>query len=196
MIEFDGDLNANDIEFLRSEAIKLYDGINPERWERVHEQDFLSIAEEILGQRCMKQSFVRCPFHGTDSTPSFRIYNNDAYCWGCSQYFDAVALVAKYHDFNRFKALLWCEEFFKLPPMENVERETIEDDERELKFGEVKERYMKFAASEVQKHKNVELAEEYLRYYFESKQEDSAMLLLQVLGPEKMAELFKEHGLE
>ena len=195
MAEFESDINASDIEFLRSEATKLYDGVNPERWERMREQDFLALAEEILGVRCMKNSFVRCPFHGTDSTPSFRIYTNNAWCWGCGLFYDCVSLVAKHYDFNRFKALLWCEKFFNLPPMENVER-VVEDDERELKFVEVKGRYIKFAATDIQKHKNVGLAEEYLRYYFEGKQADDIMPLLAVLGPEIIAEISKENGLE
>ena len=193
--EFECDPNENDIQFLRSEAIKMYDGVNPERWERIREQDFLQLAEEILGQRVLKNSFARCPFHGQDSTPSFRIYEKDAWCWGCSAFYDCISLVAKYHDFNRFKALLWCEEYFKLPPMDNVARE-VEDDERELKFVEVKPRYMKFAAADIQKQKNVGLAEEYLRYYFEGKVADDVMPLLAVLGHDIIAEISKEHGLE
>lgn len=197
--DFDGDLSAVDIEFLRAEAAKLYDGINPERWERVREQDFLSLAEEILGQRCMKNSFVRCPFHGTDSTPSFRIYDNNAWCWGCQEYFDNISLVAKYNDFNHFKALLWCEEFFKLPPMENVPVE-VEDEERELKFSEIREAYILFAGADVREQKNLGLAEEYLRYYFEGKgQKDSeqdVMPLLAVLGPDVIAKISKKLGLE
>jgi hypothetical protein len=110
-----------------------------------------------------------------------------------------VGLVARYYDFNRFKALLWCENYFKLPHMEDVARE-VEDDERELKFSEVKPRYIKFASSEIQKHKNVALAEEYLRYYFEGKgnsdAEQDVMPLLAVLGQDIIAEIAKEYGLE
>jgi hypothetical protein len=195
--EFDGD-NISDIEFSRTEAVKMSGGTNPERWERIREQDFLSLAEEITGQRCLKNSFVRCPFHGTDSTPSFKVYENDAYCFGCNLFFDAIALVAKYQDCNRFKALLWLEDYYKLPPMENVTMEEVgdDDDERELKFSEVKGRYIKFATAEIQKFKNAELAEDYLRYYFEGKQGKSAMPLLAVLGPDVLAEIAKEYGLE
>jgi hypothetical protein len=197
--EFEGDLSAVDIEFLRAEAAKLYDGVNPERWERVRDQDFLSLAEEILGCRCMKNSFVRCPFHGTDSTPSFRIYDNNAWCWGCGLYYDNISLVAKYHDFNNFKALLWCEEFFKLPHMENVAYE-VGNEERDLKFSDVRERYIQFAGADVRENKNVELAEGYLGYYFEGKGredgEQDVMPLLAVLGLDIIADISKKLGLE
>ncbi len=193
--EFDSDLSEHDIAFLRTEASKMYGGINPERWERVREQDFLPLCEEITGQRCLKNSFIRCPFHGADSTPSFKIYDNDAYCWGCSEFYDAVALAAKHLDCGRVKALLWCEDYYKLPPMADVSVD-ISDDERELKFSEVRDRYIKFASSEIRKHKNAELAEEYLRYYFEGKQNSSALPLLAVLGPGAIAEIAKECGLE
>jgi hypothetical protein len=189
---FDDDLNENDIAFLRSEAAKLYGGINPERWERVREQDFLPLCEEITGQRCLRNSFIHCPFHGADSTPSFKIYDNDAYCWGCGEKYDAVSLVAKYRDCNRFQALLWCETYFQLPPMESAVIEDIEDEEQELKFSETRGRYIKFASTAIQKSKNPEMAEEYLRYYFEGKQKDDAVPLLQVLGPDIIAELTKE----
>jgi hypothetical protein len=192
------DDNEYDVEFLRSEAAKMYGGVNPERWERIREQDFLSIAEEITGQRCLKNSFVRCPFHGADSTPSFKVYENDAYCFGCDMFFDAIALVAKHQDCNRFKALLWLENYYNLPPMADTpaEDEEVDDEERELKFSEVEPRYIKFASAEIQKLKNAELAEEYLRYYFEGKQNDDVMPLLAVLGPDRMAEIAREYGLE
>lgn len=189
-------MDDHNVPFLRSEAAKLYGGVNPERWERIREQEFLAVAEEITGQRCVKNSFVRCPFH-IDNTPSLKVYENDAYCFSCGLYYDAISLVTKYQDTGRFKALLWLEDFYKLPPMANVPiEEVIEDVERELRFTEVKDRYMKFAASDVQRHKNVELAEDYLRYYFEGKQEDSAVPLLVVLGPDIIAEISREHGLE
>lgn len=186
----DDGYNEFDVEFLRSEATKMYGGINPVRWERIREQDFLQIAEEITGQRCLKNSFVRCPFHGADSTPSFKIYDHDAYCFGCSMYFDAVALVAKHQDCTSFKALLWLENFYDLPPMADVAiEEVVEDEERELKFSEVKQHYIKFASADIQKDKTPALAEQYLKYYFEGKETDSAMPLLAVLGPDKTAEI-------
>src|SRR5271170_4816415 len=95
--EFDGDINEHDIAFLRSEANKLYDGINPERWDRVREQDFLPLCEEISGQRSLHNSFIHCPFH-TDRTPSFKIWHNDAYCFSCSSFYGHIEMVAKYRD--------------------------------------------------------------------------------------------------
>lgn len=192
----DENYSIQDVEFLRSEAAKMYGGINPERWERIREQDFLSLAEEITGQRCLKNSFVRCPFHGQDSTPSFKIYNNDAYCFGCGEFYGHIEIVAKYRDINRFQALVWLEDYYKLPPLADVAVEQIDDQERELKFSEVKGRYIAFVAAEIQKHQNVALAEDYLRYYFEGKGEDSSLTLLTVLGPKAIAEIAKEYGLE
>jgi len=172
-------------------------GINPARWERIRQQDFLRIAEEITGQRCLKNTFVRCPFHGSDSTPSFKVYDNDAYCFGCGQFYDAVALVAKHRDTSRAKALAWLEKFFDLPPMGDVALD--EDDEgeaRELTFAQAKPAYIRFAAADIRARPDVGLALEYLRYYFEGKQEGDPVPLLAVLGPEGIAKIAKEHGLE
>ncbi len=192
--------SPQDEEFIRSRSAELYHddkrhGINPERWDRIRQQDFLQIAEEITGQRCLKNSFVRCPFHGSDSTPSFKVYDNDAYCFGCAQFYDAVALVAKHRDIGRVKALAWLEHYYNLPPMEDVAVEPDED-EHELTFAQVKPAYIRFAAADIQARASVGLAREYLCLYFEGKQEGSSLPLLRVLGPEAILRIAKEHGLE
>lgn len=186
------------IEFARSAASALYGSstqVNPERWDRIREQDFLQIAEEITGQRCLRNSFVRCPFHGSDSTPSFKIYDNDAFCFGCGQFYDAVSMVSKYRDISRVKALAWLEDFFHLPPLGDIPAE-VEDDEREITFSQAKAEYIRRAAKAIRNSGNVRLAVEYLQYYFEGKAESSSFPLLSVLGPEAITKIAKEHGLE
>jgi len=183
------------VDFTREAAEELYRfsssrRVNPERWERVRQQDFLSLAEEVTGQRCLSHTKVRCPFHGTDSTPSFQLYDDDAYCFGCELPYDHISLIQKYLDCNKLKALTWCEEFFDLPRLPDVEPEDDEDEEEAhpLTFQEVRKTFVNYAVGDIQKVGTPRYAEDYLRQYFEGKgtkeEESSAAPLLSVLPPE------------
>lgn len=193
-------MDDHDILFERAAAAELYHlgearGINPLRWDRIREQDFLQVAEEISGQRCLRNSFIHCPFHGSDRTPSFKIYDHDAFCFACDEFFDAVSMVAKYRDCSRTKALFWLEDFFHLPRMDDVAIEP-EDNEREITFEEAKPEYIRFAAKSIQAHPNLTLVREYLQYYFQGKGESSAHPLASVLGPDLVAKIARDNGLE
>jgi hypothetical protein len=186
-------MDEENIDFTREAAEELYRfssslRVNPERWERVREQDFLSLAEEITGQRCLNHTKVRCPFHGTDSTPSFQLYEDNAYCFGCELPYDHISLVQKYLDCNKVKALSWCEEFFDLPRLPDVEQEENEEEEEEphpLTFQEVRKAFVNYAVGDIQKVGKALYAEDYLRYYFQGKgtkeEESSAAPLLAAL---------------
>jgi len=185
-----------DIDFARETANKLYQlgdakGINPLRWERVQDEILFSdVVEEVLGK---VGSPISCPFHGTDSTPSFYVYpparGNVGFCFGCppptsNQIYDSVKLVSMVFDINRVKALTWLEKKWNLPPMEDVVIEKDEEEEISLEFDDLSEPYILKAAKDIQATRDLELANEYLRIYFLANRDQTALPLARVLGRE------------
>ena len=58
--------------------------INPERWDRVRKEiRFEDVVADLTGHS--GSTSIRCPFHGSDSRPSFWLYKgtNDGWCFGC-----------------------------------------------------------------------------------------------------------------
>jgi len=194
------DPEAEDIEFARSAADKLYSlgtalGINPERWDRVRDEVLFSdVVEEVLGKH---GSPINCPFHGRDSTPSFYVYpparGNCGWCFGCAPdgYYDNVKLVSKTFDIDRVKALVWIEKKWNLPPLQDVPREEEEEEFVEVVFDDLSEAYILQAAKEIQHAKDFELASEYLRIYFQADRDQDPMPLARVVGRETVQRIMR-----
>ena len=54
---------------------------------------------EILARYNLKPNragMVSCPFHGTDRTPSMKVYAYHVYCYGCRKRWDQIAFVMEY----------------------------------------------------------------------------------------------------
>jgi len=169
-----------DLNFEKDTLYKLYQTggsreISPERWDRVRRDiRFEDVVADLTGHS--GSTSIRCPFHGSDSRPSFWLYKgtNDGWCFGCpnrEQYYDHVRFVAKYLDIKKPAALRWLEKKWDLPPILDV----IEEEEDggppiKLSFADLQEPYMLKAIKQVQEFKDVELAEDYLCYYFKSMQ--------------------------
>jgi hypothetical protein len=147
---------AEDVTIERAAAEKLFQGgfmvVNPERWTRIKE---LIRFEDVVGMFIpghYGQQVISCPFHGRDSKPSFHLYRrtNDAYCFGCSKYYDHVRFVAAMHGGSMLRALKWLEREFKLPRMADVNSEQYADDQKEefvtVRFRDLLEPYIRFAA--------------------------------------------------
>jgi hypothetical protein len=49
---------------------------------------------EFYGIKLNKGGFARCPFHMDDS-PSFKVYDNGFYCFGCLEHGDVIDFVSK-----------------------------------------------------------------------------------------------------
>jgi hypothetical protein len=196
---------ADDVAIERASAQQLYQGgfliVNPERWTRIKELIRFDdvVALFIPGHH----QVISCPFHGTDSKPSFHLYRrtNDAYCFGCSKYYDHVRFVAAMHGGSMLAALKWLEHEFGLPKMADVNSEEYADDHAEefisVTFRDLKEPFIKHAARDValanvEGDDAVELAKEYLEILFKAwptHQEEQAdsnagdvMALARVLG--------------
>lgn len=176
MAEF---FHEEDVEIARQSAIELYQTgflqINPLRWERVRKEiRFTDLVESVQGTSSLK---ISCPFHGRDSRPSFQLYprTNDAYCFGCSEYFDHVLFIAKKFDMSRGEALSWLESEYNLPPMDDVEREEEEDEEEEttasgplLSFGDLCGPYIMAVPPKLFATLDPEQARQYAAIFFEA----------------------------
>lgn len=215
-----------ELNFEKDTLYKLYSKgeageINPERWDRVRREiRFEDVVSDLTGHT---GTSIRCPFHGSDSRPSFWLYKgtNDGWCFGCppkEQYYDHVRFVSRYLDTNRVAALRWLEKKWDLPAMPLPE-EDVEDEEVatvQLGFLDLQEPYIMKAIQQVQEFKDVELAEDYLRYYFEALQQmkwaedakkqgeiddvpemetKAATILARILGKEELSRIFarKKH---
>lgn len=179
-------MGFNDIENIGE--FRQTGGVNPLRWDRARELDFISLVEELTGIHCNRHMFISCPFHGRDSHPSFYIYYNDAYCFGCSAAYDCISFTAKHFGYsNKYKALAWLERYYKLPPIGDVTDEDFEPEEVEevtLVLEDLKHPYIVFASKDVQATQDYVLAEDYLRRYYEGLDAEQVLPLARVLGGE------------
>ena len=169
-----------ELNFEKENLHKLYQtstavsGINPERWERVRREiRFDDLVSDLTGQT---GTSIHCPFHGSDSRPSFWLYrgSNDGWCFGCpphQNYYDHFRFVSKYLDISRIAALRWLEKKWELPDMPSTPQENEDEDVVvQLKFEDMQEPYIVKAVRQIQTFKDVELAEDYLCRYFEASQ--------------------------
>jgi hypothetical protein len=174
--------------------------IAPERWERVrNEIVFKDLAEEILSRAHlwhMSGNKINCPFHGSDSTPSFTFYDesNSASCFGCpgtpkDQFYDNVNFIAKYFGINKVAALQWLEKHFKLPPIagQPIEPdEEEEEDEEESDPFTVKDLAPVFLTVAPTLIETVEDAKYLIKKYFLALHLDDPLFLARVLGRKRL----------
>jgi DNA primase len=194
------DPTLKDVDFSRAAAIASYGegGAMPEeRWVRANKEiRFEDVISELTGLAFVGRA-ISCPFHGTDSRPSFYVYpgGNDGYCFGCSLYYDNVIFASKFLQFSRVKALKWLEHQFELPPMADIILEKEEDDDEEevitLEFGDLSEHYIQFAMRDIQEVGEADQAEEYLRIYFEAEKEKLVLPLGRVLGQPRVKKILQ-----
>lgn len=180
---------SDELDFTKADIARLETadraGINPARWERAKDEvNFQDLVEEFTGK--YSNSMISCPFHGTDSTPSFKFYphKNNGWCFGCpagEQFYDNIIFVAKTLSISRVKALFWLEKTYKLPPMDDVILDDEEEEEEvSIEFADLSEAFIRQAAREVQKHQDVEMAQEFVRIYFEAEFEKDPLPLARV----------------
>lgn len=188
----DIDAGLEDVEFSPAAVKALYGGVVAEqRWTRANSEiRFDDVVQELTGKWGRA---ISCPFHGTDSTPSFYLFaaNNDGYCFGCPPkegYYDNVRFAAKYLNFSRVKALKWLERKWDLPPIADSVLEEEESDDSEiitnLVFADLSETYIQLAIADIQSAGEPELAEEYLRIYYEAEKDESVEPLARVIAAE------------
>ena len=186
-------------DFKFGDRLPTDDGeIAAERWERVREEvDFIVLAEELLSKAGVwhrEGNAIRCPFHGSDSTPSFNLYpqTNSAFCFGCpppkqNQTYDAINFVAKWFDINKVRALEWIEKKYKLPfiasTIEPDYEEDEEDEEYSLTVEDLTPLYLQVAPTLIE---NVDDAKSLLKKYFLAVREDYPLFLARVLGRQRL----------
>lgn len=186
--------DSDDIDFTKTDIIALdaahsrVSGINPARWERANDEiNFQDLVEEFTGK--YSNDKINCPFHGSDSTPSFAFFphKNNGWCFGCppgEQFYDNIIFVAKTLSVSRLKAMLWLEKKYNLPSIDDV---VLEDEEQEeevsVELVDLTEAFIRQAAREVQTHQDPELAEGFIKIYFEAGADNDPMALARVLDP-------------
>ena len=132
-----GEDNGLDVVDFADPDLFLNMGVSDARWERAkHNPDVRDLLSDLEGVR---GNPVSCPFHGSDSKPSFYIYtkNNDCWCWGCGEvdgYWDNVKIVARHFGYHtpegkddRKAALLWLEAHYPMPELKGDDTFTPPD---------------------------------------------------------------------
>lgn len=186
--------DSDELDFDKSDITKLdmaqsrVHGINPARWERANEEvNFQDLVEEFTGHRSNDK--ISCPFHGTDSTPSFGFWphQNDGFCFGCppgEQYYNNISFVSRWFSFSRVRALLWIEKNYNLPPLDDVKLEDEEEEEEiTVDLADLTEAYIRQARREVQQHQDPELALGYIQKFYEAERDNDPVTLARVLDP-------------
>jgi hypothetical protein len=187
--------DSTEVDFTKSEIAQLdaahyrVSGINPARWDRANDEiNFQDLVEEFTGK--YSNDKISCPFHGTDSTPSFGFWphKNNGFCFGCppgQQYYDNILFVAKTLSISRLKAMLWLEKKYKLPPMDDIaiEDDVEEEEEVSVEVADLSEAFIRQAAREVQLYQDPELAEGFIKIYFEAEHDKDPVGLARVLDP-------------
>jgi DNA primase len=189
-----------DFEFSKENLKKLLSRVkvgDPELWDRRYKRIqeeilFSDVVEDLTGKH---GHLISCPFHGADSTPSFYVYppsrGNMGYCFGCSAPYYSVNFVAKYRGMSKNAALEWLEKHWNLPPLESEVGVEEEQETVTITFEDLAPLYVNFARKDVMANKDYELAEEYLRIYFEAAQEEDPLKqvksLASVIGSKTVA---------
>jgi hypothetical protein len=199
--------DSEEIDFTKSEIVQLdaaqsrVHGINPARWERANDEiNFQDLVEEFTGK--YSNDKISCPFHGSDSTPSFAFFphKNNGWCFGCppgEQFYDNIIFTAKTLSVSRLKAMLWLEKKYALPPMDDIVLEE-EDQEEEVsvELADLTEAFIRQAAREVQAHQDPELAEGFIRIYFEAEHDNDPVALARVLDPSTLQNIMQRKTYE
>lgn len=82
-------------------------------FQRVREIPFREVFREFRGGE-IRHGKAACPFH-SERTPSFHLYQNGFYCFGCSEAGDAVHFVGKLLNLQPLRAAQLIAERFGLP---------------------------------------------------------------------------------
>jgi hypothetical protein len=196
--------DPEEVEFSRETYARMYysgeaAGINPLRWDRArNEVRFDDVVFELTTKHA---TAISCPFHGRDSRPSFYVYppakGNNGWCFGCpprQQFYDSIRFISKLLGISRVKALTWLEHKFDLPPIENVVEEVEEETTTSLTFEDLCGPYIDRAKKDIGDNKDPELAQEYIRLFFEAERDKAVLPLASVLGKETLAKLALRKG--
>lgn len=105
-------------------------------FEVCRQLDMVQIAE-VNGFE-VKHGFVSCPFHGSDTTPSLKLYSNSWYCYGCGEGGDAVTFISKLYNLTPLESVRRLNSDFHLNlnfdrPQSPQERRKIEAEARRRK---------------------------------------------------------------
>lgn len=186
--------DPEDFDFSKENLKKLYSNVHvadPELWDRRYQRVrdeilFSEVVEDLTGKH---GDLISCPFHGTDTTPSFCVYpparGNMGFCFGCSAPYTHVTFVAKYRGVSKSSALTWLEKNWNLPPLVSEAKAPVDDDTVStitLEFSDLSNLYVSHARKDITQSKEYELAEEYLRIYFEAEQEEDQLKQVKALG--------------
>lgn len=181
----DFDFTKENLKTLYSRTVRVGD---PELWDRRYKRVreeilFSDVVEDLTGKH---GHVISCPFHGADSTPSFYVYppsrGNMGHCFGCPASYTSITFVSKLRGISKASALSWLEKHWNLAPL--VVDKPSEDEVLTvtLEFQDLAPLYVNYARRDIMANKDFELAEEYLRIYFEAEQEEDQLKKVKSLG--------------
>lgn len=201
---------SDDFEWVSAEVDRICKSatdISSERWDRVRwEIDFYDLAVALLEEgRILRNHHggkISCPFHGTDSTPSFNFYkgSNSAFCFGCeppatNQFYDNVRFVSALYGISRRDALKWLEKKYKLPVLAEAEPDEPEDEDEEteevvtLTFDDLKEPFLVYASV---LNKDAEKTQAMLEAYFKAQTDKDPLPLARFLGRDRIKRILRQ----
>ena len=134
------DDNGLEVVDFSDPTLFLHHGVSDARWQRAHANpDVRDLIQDLFG---LRGNPISCPFHGSDSRPSFNLFpkNNDCTCYGCGDgdnYWDNVKIVARNFGYritdgdkvrdDRVTALKWLETHYPMPELTGGESMTAPD---------------------------------------------------------------------
>jgi hypothetical protein len=186
------------------------------RWARVVDPAVIRFVDVVNAAHGHAESngMISCPFHGRDSHPSFKLYLDHGFCFGCppkQMYYDAVGFVAAKFGYTRLQAITWLEKKYDLPKLESTDEEDNADETEDgdeivsLNFHHLAPPYIKLAAQRFRQDLDADTAHGYIRIYFESMPDrkehpdspealEKAVGLARVLGSKAVEQLKKQRS--
>jgi len=82
-------------------------------FQTVKQIPFPDVQQAFNGQQTYRSKII-CPFHN-ERSPSFHVYEDSYYCFGCSEHGDSITFVAKLEDLKPLEAARLIAVRFNLP---------------------------------------------------------------------------------
>ena len=96
--------NTTDIYIIPQKNIKSTQNYNIDIFSQIKNMLDIKQALEYYGLSFKNNNFTSCPFH-QEKTPSFKIYDDSFYCFGCGASGTVIDFVMKYFGLTNIEAV-------------------------------------------------------------------------------------------
>lgn len=101
------------------------------RIENIKKNVRLRSVVDLFGIFCQSEgeiTQIHCPFHGSDSHASARIYSsNTMYCWVCSKSWDVIGFVRDLKHISFQESCAFLEDAYGLQKINRIESQTVKE---------------------------------------------------------------------